>query len=149
LAFMTCLAVEPPVILIVEDELLVRTSTAEIIRDAGFEVLEAANADETIVILETRRDIRVVFYGYSHTELDEWSEVGPRHPGSLAASPYYRNLRTQCTAIEQTATMRSGSGRSLKEARAAIGMKQIRTPNGTKTEFSLLCAMAIGLFGVC
>ena len=29
--------------------------------EAGFEVIEAANADEAIAILESRRDIRVVF----------------------------------------------------------------------------------------
>src|SRR3954449_10712490 len=52
---------ERPVILLVEDEFLIRTHAAEVIRDAGFEVAEAANADEAIVILESRRDIRVVF----------------------------------------------------------------------------------------
>jgi len=31
------------------------------IEDAGFEVLEAANADEAILILENRSDIRIVF----------------------------------------------------------------------------------------
>src|SRR5437762_13669406 len=50
-----------PVVLIVEDEFLIRTHAAEVIRDAGFEVAEATNADEAIVILESRRDIRVVF----------------------------------------------------------------------------------------
>jgi CheY-like chemotaxis protein len=55
------LASERPVVLIVEDEFLIRMASAEAIRDAGFEVLEAANADEAIGILESRRDIRVVF----------------------------------------------------------------------------------------
>jgi len=50
-----------PVVLIVEDEFLIRTHAAEVIRDAGFEVAEATNADEAIVLLESRRDIRVVF----------------------------------------------------------------------------------------
>src|SRR5256886_17160351 len=50
-----------PVVLIVEDEFLIRTHAAEVIREAGFEVAEATNADEAIVILESRRDIRVVF----------------------------------------------------------------------------------------
>jgi CheY-like chemotaxis protein len=31
------------------------------IEEAGFEVLEAANADEAILLLEARRDITVVF----------------------------------------------------------------------------------------
>jgi CheY-like chemotaxis protein len=50
-----------PVVLIVEDEHLLRLSAAKDIEDAGFEVIEAANADEAIRILESRRDIRVVF----------------------------------------------------------------------------------------
>jgi two-component system, response regulator PdtaR len=49
------------VILIVENECLIRMATAEAIRDFGFEVVEAANADAAIVILEGRSDIRVVF----------------------------------------------------------------------------------------
>jgi CheY-like chemotaxis protein len=52
---------ERPFILIVEDEFLIRTYAAEVIRDAGFRVIEASDADEAIVILESRMDIRVVF----------------------------------------------------------------------------------------
>ena len=37
-----------PVILIVEDEFLLRMDSAEVIENAGFEVIEAANADEAI-----------------------------------------------------------------------------------------------------
>jgi len=54
-------ATERPVILIVEDEFLIRAATADVIRGAGFEVLEAANADDALLILEGRGDIRVVF----------------------------------------------------------------------------------------
>ena len=50
-----------PVVLIVEDEPLVRQFALQTIEDAGFEVIEAANADEAIQILESRTDIRVVF----------------------------------------------------------------------------------------
>jgi CheY-like chemotaxis protein len=49
------------VILIVEDELLIRRNAVEMIEEAGFEVVEAANADEAIAILEGRLDITVVF----------------------------------------------------------------------------------------
>src|ERR1700721_4006147 len=49
------------VILIVEDETLTRWGAVKMTEDAGFEVLEAANADEAIEILESRDDIRVVF----------------------------------------------------------------------------------------
>jgi CheY-like chemotaxis protein len=48
-------------VLIVEDEPLVRFYAAQIVQEAGFAVIEAANADEAIAILESRRDIRVVF----------------------------------------------------------------------------------------
>jgi CheY-like chemotaxis protein len=48
------------VILIVEDELLIRMNAVEMIEEA-FEVVEAASADEAISILEGRLDITVVF----------------------------------------------------------------------------------------
>jgi two-component system, response regulator PdtaR len=57
----TGLANKRRVILIVEDETLIRLNAAETIREAGFDVVEAANADEAIVILETRLDITIVF----------------------------------------------------------------------------------------
>jgi CheY-like chemotaxis protein len=50
-----------PAVLIVEDELLVRLNAVRTIENAGFKVIEAANADEAIRILESRRDIRVIF----------------------------------------------------------------------------------------
>jgi CheY-like chemotaxis protein len=50
-----------PVVLIVEDDILIRMHAAEMIADAGFDVVESAGADEAIVILEDRLDITVVF----------------------------------------------------------------------------------------
>ena len=50
-----------PVVLIVEDEFLLRIDAADMIAAAGFEVVQAGNADEAIEILESRRDITVVF----------------------------------------------------------------------------------------
>ena len=52
---------ERPVVLVVEDEPLIRLDAVSMIEDAGFEVVEAANADEAISILEARNDIRIVF----------------------------------------------------------------------------------------
>jgi YesN/AraC family two-component response regulator len=49
------------VVLIVEDEYLLRLNAAEIIAEAGFDIVEAGNADEAIAILELRHDIHVVF----------------------------------------------------------------------------------------
>ena len=42
------------VILIVQDEFLLRLDSAETIESAGFEVIQAANADEAIAILKVR-----------------------------------------------------------------------------------------------
>ncbi len=50
-----------PVVLVVEDEFLLRMDAVDVISAAGFEVLEAANADQAIEILESRFDISVVF----------------------------------------------------------------------------------------
>jgi len=48
-------------VLVVEDEFLLRMDAADMITAAGFEAMTAANADEAIDILEVRRDITVVF----------------------------------------------------------------------------------------
>ena len=50
-----------PVVLIVEDEVLVRIDTREMVEAADFEVVEAGNADEAIAILAARDDIHLIF----------------------------------------------------------------------------------------
>lgn len=49
------------VVLVVEDEWLLRLLAVELVEDAGFVALQAANADEAIVILEHRVDIALLF----------------------------------------------------------------------------------------
>ena len=53
--------VKKSVILIVEDEALIRLGAIQMLEDAGFETVEATNADDAIKILELRNDIRAVF----------------------------------------------------------------------------------------
>jgi CheY-like chemotaxis protein len=50
-----------PVVLVVEDETLIRLDAMEMIRASGFEVVEAANADEAVAILEARADVVAIF----------------------------------------------------------------------------------------
>ncbi|WP_313540337.1 response regulator [Sphingomonas sp.] len=50
-----------PIVLVVEDEPLLRLFAAQVVEDAGYEALEAASAAEAIAILESRPDIRIVF----------------------------------------------------------------------------------------
>jgi CheY-like chemotaxis protein len=49
-----------PVVLVVEDEVLVRLAAAQHLRDTGYEVMEARNADEALRLL-ANADVDVVF----------------------------------------------------------------------------------------
>jgi CheY-like chemotaxis protein len=49
------------VVLIVEDEPMVRLTGADLLAEAGFEVFEAGNANEALRILEATPEVRVVF----------------------------------------------------------------------------------------
>jgi CheY-like chemotaxis protein len=90
---------EKPVILVVEDEILVRLTAVTIAEDAGFEVLSAATADEALTVLEKRADVRLVFTDVqmpgsmdglrlAHAVRDRWPPVelivtsGRRHIGA-------------------------------------------------------------------
>jgi len=48
-------------VLIVEDDRLLRMDAHDMIEEAGFDVLEAGDADEAIAILEGRLDVQAVF----------------------------------------------------------------------------------------
>ena len=48
-------------VLVVEDEFLLRLHAVSLLEAAGFSTLEAGNADEAIAWLEARGDVRVVF----------------------------------------------------------------------------------------
>ena len=50
-----------PNVLVVEDEMILRMRAVDIVEDAGFNSVEAANADEAISILESRSDISLLF----------------------------------------------------------------------------------------
>lgn len=48
-------------VLVVEDEPLIRFATLDALEDAGYDVLEAASADEAMVLFRSRPDIDIVF----------------------------------------------------------------------------------------
>lgn len=50
-----------PIVLVVEDEMLLRMRAVDIVEDAGFVPVEAVSADEAIKILESRDDISLLF----------------------------------------------------------------------------------------
>jgi CheY-like chemotaxis protein len=80
-----------PVVLIVEDELLLRMNAVDMIEAAGFDIVEAANADEAIEILEARRDIGVVF-------------TDVQMPGSMDGLKVVRAVRGRWPPIKIVAT---------------------------------------------
>ena len=84
-------AVRRPVVLIVEDESLLRISAAEMVADAGYDVVEAGNADEAIAILKARADIHIVF-----TDI--------QMPGSMDGLKLARFVRDRWPPIKLVAT---------------------------------------------
>jgi two-component system, response regulator PdtaR len=52
---------KPPVVLVVEDEPLLRMLAVEVVEEAGFIAIEARDADEAVVLLESRSDITLLF----------------------------------------------------------------------------------------
>ena len=87
---MTDAAPLPPpraVVLIVEDEPVLRMVAMDFIEDAGFDPIEAENADEAVRILEGRPDIRIVF-----TDIDM--------PGSLDGMKLAACVRDRWPPIE-------------------------------------------------
>jgi two-component system, response regulator PdtaR len=75
-----------PVVLIVEDDALLRMLAVEIAEEAGFVALEACDAGEAMATLESRKDITVLFTDINmpgsmdglklaHAVRDRWSPV--------------------------------------------------------------------------
>ncbi len=53
-------ALREPVLLVVEDEVLIRLSTSDFLRNEGFTVLEAGSGREALTLLKVRSDVSVV-----------------------------------------------------------------------------------------
>ena len=51
----------PQVVLVVEDEMLLRMRAVDMVNDAGYISVEAVDADEALVILQSRSDIALLF----------------------------------------------------------------------------------------
>lgn len=49
------------IVLVVEDEPILRMLAVDVVEEVGFEAIEASNANEAVAILEARHDIRMVF----------------------------------------------------------------------------------------
>jgi two-component system, response regulator PdtaR len=65
-----------PVVLLVEDEPLVRMFNADVLDEAGFRVIEAVNADEAVALIEVRPDIRAVVTDVGMPGSDRVASIG-------------------------------------------------------------------------
>jgi len=79
--------VENASILVVDDEALIRMATMYIVEDAGYSAIEAADADEAILMLERCPDIKTVLtdinmpgsmdgLALSRLIRDRWPQIG-------------------------------------------------------------------------
>jgi len=90
-----------PTVLVVEDEILVRMVIAAYLRDGGFDVVEAGNADEAVRVLEASVRVDIVF-----------SDVNM--PGSLDGIGLAQWLRRERPGLEIILT--SGAAQGVKDA---------------------------------
>jgi len=77
-----------PLVLVVEDEAMIRLNAVMMLEDADFDTLEAGSADEAIVHLETNRRIQIVF-----TDIDM-----PKHGRVAARSGHSEPLAADRTS---------------------------------------------------
>jgi CheY-like chemotaxis protein len=73
-----------PVVLIVEDDSLLRVLAVEVVEQAGLVALEAADADEAVALWESRLDISLLFTDVNMPGKRGRVETGPRRARPLA-----------------------------------------------------------------
>ena len=78
-----------PVILVVEDEALVRWLVVDMFVEAGYDVLEACDGDEALTVLAARQDIRGLF-----TDIHM-----PGGMDGLALAHHVRSTRPDCAIV--------------------------------------------------
>jgi len=122
--------VKSAVILVVEDHPIVRLNALDLVRDAGFEGIGAANADEAIRILEARSDVHLVFTDVempgtmdglklAHYIRDRWPPVHlivvsgkaiPDESGLPANTKFFPKPYNDNTIVEELTRLLSSAG---------------------------------------
>jgi CheY-like chemotaxis protein len=93
----------PLTVLVVEDEVIVRMTIAEYLRDEGYDVIEAGTADEALAVLQRGTDIDLVF-------------TDVRMPGSIDGCELARRVRARWPKLPVILT--SGYSDELLTARS-------------------------------
>ena len=90
-----------PTVLIVEDEFLIAISAAAVFQKAGFQTVEAGNADEAIAVLQNR-DVDLIF-------------TDVRMPGSMDGLKLARYVRDRWPPVKIMVTSGTTAEEKLKE----------------------------------
>jgi CheY-like chemotaxis protein len=117
----------PSVVLVVEDEMLLRMRAVDMVEDAGYIPVEAVDADEAVAILESRSDIALMFTDIqmpgsmdglklAHTVRERWPPIkimlvsGQLKPATNDIPADSRFYGKPLEALEMIAEMRSMIG---------------------------------------
>jgi DNA-binding NtrC family response regulator len=114
-----------PAILVAEDEILIRSATAEFLRDAGYKVIEAANAAEAIAVFASAIEIDLVF-----------SDI--KMPGPMDGLGLARWVTDHHPGIHVILTSAIGHVRAAGESGAAFLQKPYRLAEAARRIGSLL-----------
>ncbi len=106
------------IVLVVEDEVLIRSVVSDYLRDEGFQVIEAANADEALDILESGVSVDILF-----TDI--------RMPGSMNGRALANRVARDWREVRVLVT--SGYSGELISAPTADGYPVIAKPYRPKT----------------
>lgn len=136
-----------PVVLLVEDEPLVRLVMADLLLESGFRVIEAANAAEALTVLEAGVQVSVLLadvdmppgingYELAHQVYARWPTIevlvtsGRRWPGDGDLPPGAAFLAKPCPNDVIVAHVRSAAGRAQLHPRAGgdLGGQVLRSP---------------------
>jgi two-component system, response regulator PdtaR len=118
-----------PVVLVVEDDPLLRMLAVEVVEEAGYTAIEARDADEAVVLLESRADIALLF-----TDIDM--------PGSMDGLKLAHAVRNRWPPIKilvvsgkqqlQTCDLPSNSRFFGKPYRTAALVEELRSMVGSR-----------------
>ena len=118
-----------PIVLVVEDDPLLRMLAVEVVEEAGYTAIEARDADEAVVLLESRADIALLF-----TDIDM--------PGSMDGLKLAHAVRNRWPPIKilivsgkqqlQTCDRPSNSCFFGKPYRTAALVEELRSMIGTR-----------------
>jgi CheY-like chemotaxis protein len=105
-------ALRVPIILVVEDEVLIRISVCDFLRGAGFTVVEVGSAREALAVLKARADISLVVTDIHMSGamegLDLIREIRKSYPAiKVIAASAYRNTEPVEASITKPYSLES------------------------------------------